>query len=179
MICYFKHQKSTYYARLFGIKLPEQKQAIAEKRVRRKACRNQRTPGKHTVEMAKWLILATSLPDTFSDKKLTEIYRLRWQIELHFKRVKSFLHFRKFRRSSAAFQDSMTLLWLTLSALITLVQLRVLSLSHFFHFRFLCFFFCFGFLLLSSHLWGKAPDRSMQSRILDFPACPGKTENSS
>lgn len=131
MICYFKHQKSTYYVRLFGIKLPEQKQAIAEKRVRRKACRNQRTPGKHTVEMAKWLILATSLPDTFSDKKLTEIYRLRWQIELHFKRVKSFLHFRKFRRSSAAFQDSMSLLWLSLSSFITLLQLRILSLSHF------------------------------------------------
>lgn len=128
---YFKQQKKVYYVRIFGLKLPEAKQADAEKRVRRKASRNQRTTSEQTVETAKWLILATSLPETYSDKELSEIYRLRWQIELHFKRVKSFLNFRKFRRSSAIYQDCMGLLWLTLSSLIALLQLHILSLAHF------------------------------------------------
>lgn len=128
---YFKHQKTICHVRVFGIKLPEQEQARAEKRVRRKASRNQRTAAKPTLELAKWLILATSLPDTFSDSELAEVYRLRWQIELHFKRVKSFLNFRKFRRSSVLFQDCMGYLWLTLSSFISLLQLRILFLSHF------------------------------------------------
>lgn len=120
-----------YHVRIFGLKLPEAKQADAEKRIRRKASRNQRTASEQTVEMAKWLILATSLPETYSDKELSEIYRLRWQIELHFKRAKSFLHFHKFRRSSAIYQDCMGLLWLTLSSLIALLQLHILSLAQF------------------------------------------------
>lgn len=130
-VAYFKHQKSVYYVRIFGIKLPEQEQARAEKRVRRRASRKQQTVAKHTFELAKWLILATSLPDTFSDNELAEIYCLRWQIELHFKRVKSFLNFRKFRRSSDIFQDCMGYLWLALSSLIALLQLRILFLSNF------------------------------------------------
>ena len=133
-IVYFKRNKKVYHVRILGRKLPEEKQAQAEKRVRRKANRNHRKASAQAIEASKWLILATSFPETktFSTEALCEQYRLRWQIELHFKKLKTLLRLRKFRRSSDRYQDAMSFLWLTLASWIALLQLRIFSLIHFF-----------------------------------------------
>jgi len=41
----------------------------------------------------KYIIVATSLPDEITDSYILELYRLRWQIELVFKRFKSIFHY--------------------------------------------------------------------------------------
>ena len=86
---YFKRDKKVYHIRLLGAKLPEEKQAAAEKRARRKASLGQRNISEKTIKYSQWIFLATTLPSTCSDAEIMEAYRLRWKIELHFKRVKS------------------------------------------------------------------------------------------
>lgn len=128
---YFKWNRKVYHVRLLGAKLPEEKRAAAEKRLRRKASRNQRRLSKDTLKYAGWVFLATTLPDTCSDAEILEAYRLRWQIELHFKRVKSLLNFHKLRRSCDVYKNGIVSLWLTVSFLISCVQLWILRLTEF------------------------------------------------
>jgi IS4 transposase len=51
-----------------------------------------RAISKETLEAADWVILVTSLaPDEFSTRDVLALYRLRWRIELSFKRLKSLI----------------------------------------------------------------------------------------
>lgn len=130
-LAYFKHNKKVYHIRLLGAKLPKEKQAAAEKRARRKANRKQHKISTETVRYAQWVFLATTLPCTCSDTEILEAYRLRWQIELHFKRVKSLLNFHKLRRSCNNYKNRIVSLWITISSLISCVQLWILQLTNF------------------------------------------------
>ena len=66
------------------------------KTARRTAQKKQYKVSKETLEAAKWLILITSLPEEdFSIDILSKLYRLRWQIELAFKRLKSLIGTKK------------------------------------------------------------------------------------
>jgi len=129
-IAYFKSNKKLSQIRLLGAKLPEEKRAAAEKRLRQRASRKQCRLSESTIKYAEWVILATTLPDLLSDAEILEAYRLRWQIELHFKRVKSLLNFHKLRRSCDAYKNAIGSLWLALSFLISFVQLRLLHLTN-------------------------------------------------
>ena len=52
-----------------------------------------RIDGTRSLIAAEFMILATSLPKSgYSAKAILAVYRLRWQIELAFKRLKSLLH---------------------------------------------------------------------------------------
>lgn len=128
---YFKWAKKVYPIRLLGAKLPKEKQAATEKRVRRRANRNQRKISTQTVIYSQWIFLATTLPYTCSDAEILEAYRLRWQIELHFKRVKSLLNFHKLRRSGDCYKNRIVSLWITLSFFIACIQLWILHLTNF------------------------------------------------
>jgi hypothetical protein len=67
--------------------------ARARDRVRRKARKHGRTPKKETLQAAGYIVLLSSLDDLdFPTGDVLEFYRLRWQIELVFKRLKSLLH---------------------------------------------------------------------------------------
>ncbi len=45
-----------------------------------------------TLEMSGYFVLGTSLDaETFSAERILELYRLRWQVELAFKRLKSIM----------------------------------------------------------------------------------------
>jgi Transposase DDE domain len=63
------------------------------KRLRRRAQRKQHKLDPRSLVAAEFLILATSLPaDAYPAAGVLAVYRLRWQIELAFKRLKSLLH---------------------------------------------------------------------------------------
>lgn len=130
-VVYFKWDKKVYPIRLLGAKLPAEKQAAAEKRARRNAVRGQRKISAQTLKYTHWMFLATTLPDTCSDAEILEAYRLRWQIELHFKRVKSLLNFHKLRRSGDRYKNRIVSLWITLSFFIACIQLWILHLTNF------------------------------------------------
>ena len=61
--------------------------------LRRTAARKGNTLTPRSLVAAEFMILATSLPRRgYSGKAILAAYRLRWQIELAFKRLKSLLH---------------------------------------------------------------------------------------
>lgn len=44
-----------------------------------------------TIELQRYVVLATSLPENISTEQVLQLYRLRWQIEVAFKRLKSII----------------------------------------------------------------------------------------
>jgi IS4 transposase len=68
---------------------PEQAEA-EQKRLLKDAKKRGKQPDPRSLEAAKYILLLTSLPaDVFPPADILAIYRLRWQIELAFKRFKS------------------------------------------------------------------------------------------
>lgn len=79
--------------RLILAPLPEGAGDAARKKAARKAKRQGRKVLPQGAAAADWLMLLSSVDvDTASAEQLVELYRLRWQIELAFKRLKSLLH---------------------------------------------------------------------------------------
>jgi len=77
--------------------------AAAYKHLRQQASRKQTKLDDRSLIAAGFLVLATSLPGSaFPPTEVLAIYRLRWQIELAFKRLKSLLHIDKIRTKTEA-----------------------------------------------------------------------------
>jgi hypothetical protein len=72
-------------------KTPQAAEATRAK-LRREASRRQTTIDPRSLVAAEFVILATSLSDQYPAHEILAVYRLRWQIELAFKRLKSLLH---------------------------------------------------------------------------------------
>jgi len=78
--------------RLVAVKKPAQAAEAAKRKARRAARRGGHQISKGTLAAAEWVILITSLiPEAFSTADVLALYRLRWRIELGFKRLKSLI----------------------------------------------------------------------------------------
>ena len=75
-------------------KAPEHVEAEV-KRLRRMAAKNKRELHPNSLVAAEFVVLATSLDAACSAEDVLGLYRLRWQIELAIKRLKSLLHIDK------------------------------------------------------------------------------------
>jgi Transposase DDE domain len=76
--------------RLVAIKKAPEAAAEARRKARRNAQREGYRLSKKTLLAADWVILMTSLkPEEFTTEDILALYRLRWRIELGFKRLKS------------------------------------------------------------------------------------------
>ena len=91
--------------RLCGLRKSEEKIAQAHKRLREKESKSGKKTRPATFEFAKYVLIFSTFPENeFTSQSLLEYYRLRWQIELLFKRLKTLLefgHLPKFDPSSA------------------------------------------------------------------------------
>jgi DDE family transposase len=68
----------------------------ARRQVRQQGRKSGYTPSRETLDAASWLIIVTSLrDDTFLTDDVLALYRLRWRIELGFKRLKSLVGLKK------------------------------------------------------------------------------------
>ena len=56
--------------------------------------------------MCEWFVLATSFIGKFTSQKILKAYLIRWQIELLFKRFKTFINLHKIRKSTANYAFS-------------------------------------------------------------------------
>ena len=65
---------------------------IAHKKLRRRAARKGNNLKPETLFLAEYVMVVTTFPETFSASEVLEWYRLRWQIELVFKRFKQIAH---------------------------------------------------------------------------------------
>src|SRR3954454_16158259 len=78
--------------RLVAVKKPAQAAAEARRKARRAAQRGGHQLSKRTLDAADWVILVTSLkPNDFATADVLALYRLRWRIELAFKRLKTLI----------------------------------------------------------------------------------------
>ena len=78
--------------RLVALKKPPATAAEARRKARLAARKGGHRITRATLTAADWIILVTSLaPDAFSTDDILALYRLRWRIELGFKRLKSLI----------------------------------------------------------------------------------------
>lgn len=79
--------------RLVMIPKPPELAEQGRRKAKRKSTKGRRkTIDPRTLACADYLIVLTSLPNTVLADQLLALYRLRWQVELAFKRLKSLLH---------------------------------------------------------------------------------------
>jgi len=84
--------EGTFRVRLVAGRLSEQAAERARRRLRRRAQRNGRTPDKRSLEAAGFIIVMSNLEmDAWNAHQLLALYRLRWQVEMAFKRLKGVL----------------------------------------------------------------------------------------
>jgi hypothetical protein len=92
-----KHQ-APIRIRLIARRKPPEVIEAEQKRLRQQASRKQTRLNPRSLIAAEYVVLATSLPEEeFPAEEVLAVYRLRWQIELAFKRLKSLLHIGKLR----------------------------------------------------------------------------------
>jgi hypothetical protein len=85
-----RHDGAPLGVRLVAVKKPPQAAAEARRKARRNAQREGYQLSKKALLAADWVILVTSLkPEEFTTDDILALYRLRWRIELGFKRLKS------------------------------------------------------------------------------------------
>jgi hypothetical protein len=78
--------------RLVAIKKPSEAASVARRKARQEAQRGGHQLCGQTLDAADWVILVTSLrPTDFATADVLALYRLRWRIELGFKRLKSLI----------------------------------------------------------------------------------------
>lgn len=83
----------TFPVRLVVLAKDEDAAQAELRRVKRKAQKNQRVGDPRTKLGARYMMIVTSLDaETYPAADVLALYRLRWQIELAFKRLKSLLH---------------------------------------------------------------------------------------
>jgi Transposase DDE domain len=80
--------------RLIASPIPPNKIEEVRRRVRLRYQRKKRPLNENTLLAAGFVILLTNLPaEPYPAQLVLALYRMRWQIELHIKRLKSLLHF--------------------------------------------------------------------------------------
>ena len=94
--------KAKYRVRLIAGRLTQKDADAARNRSGHQARKKKHRIDERTLKAAAFILLVTSLPaDSWSAEQVLELYRLRWQVELHFKRLKSILHLDELRAQSA------------------------------------------------------------------------------
>jgi hypothetical protein len=85
-----RNQGETLALRLVAVRKPPEAIEAARDKARRNARKGGHAISPSTLIAAEWVILVTSLAqDAFSTSDVLALYRLRWRIELAFKRLKS------------------------------------------------------------------------------------------
>lgn len=92
-----------YRVRLVAAKLPKAQAQEAQRRARRNAQKHGRNVQAQTLLVAGWVVVITTLPaEDWQAEAVLRLYRVRWQIERLFKRMKSILHLASLRGRTAA-----------------------------------------------------------------------------
>lgn len=88
----FIYEKQVVSGRVCAIKKSRIAAQLAREKIMQVASKKQKTPEPETLESAGYIFVFTTLKSAIiSAKKILELYRGRWQVELAFKRLKSLL----------------------------------------------------------------------------------------
>ena len=89
IVYYRTSNKELMPLRLCAIEKTDEEKAIAQKKIRQKESKKQVKLSEETKLTYNYFFVVTSLDDTFSVEQIFALYRLRWQVEMVFKRFKS------------------------------------------------------------------------------------------
>jgi hypothetical protein len=90
---YCVHNKQRYSVRVIACKLPPEQAGLARKRAEKRAQKKGRPVSLNSLVLAGWVLLITTLEATdWPAEAILRLYRVRWQIELLFKRIKQMLN---------------------------------------------------------------------------------------
>jgi len=109
--------------RLCAVRKSEEAAAQARKRVRKESRRGGSQVQPQTLEAAGYVLVFTTLGADISAEKVLQLYRLRWQIELEFKRLKQLIqlgHLKKYDPRAARS-------WLQGKLLVSLLVARIIA----------------------------------------------------
>lgn len=109
--------------RLCAIRKSAVAAAKARERVRRESQRGGSALQPQTLEAADYVFVFTTLPEQISAAQVLELYRLRWQIELEFKRLKSLIGLGHLKKHDAQAARS----WLQGKLLVALLVARLIA----------------------------------------------------
>jgi Transposase DDE domain len=88
----FRHGTQRWPARLCGLRRSATSAEAEKEQALESARKSRSTASARTLELAGYILVVTSLPpQEASVQEVLELYRLRWQVELAFKRLKSLL----------------------------------------------------------------------------------------
>jgi hypothetical protein len=111
--------RRTLRGKLIGVRLPAKEAEEARERVRKE---HGRSVNADQLEAAEYVMLFTTVPPSrLSPSRCVEAYRLRWQIELQWKRWKSLCNFDRLPN----YRDDTIRSWLTAKVLLGLLLERV------------------------------------------------------
>jgi hypothetical protein len=119
--------ESEFPCRLVAIKLDEESYQKRLKNLEEKRRKDPRLKDNPSDVLNGWTIFVTNLPASVMPNNLLIIYSIRWQIELLFKTMKTFLHFREITDTNP--KRSMVCLCLSMIAIV-LLSLVVLTIQH-------------------------------------------------
>jgi hypothetical protein len=86
-----KNSEDYLGCRVCAIKKSHEAAEKSKKKIMREASRHSFSPKEATLEFAEYILVLTTLGDDVACEEILELYRMRWQVELAFKRLKSLL----------------------------------------------------------------------------------------
>ena len=112
--CFAHTEKGKYIpVRIIASRLPEDKIAKSIKRKKRRAQKSKSKIRPETLIYAQWVFLITSLDEeSYSTEDVLKLYRLRWQVELLFKRIKQFFKITRIKAATVQHSKVLVLSWL-------------------------------------------------------------------
>lgn len=113
--------------RICAMKKTDESILEVQKKLRRKESKKQMTISDDTKKFNEYVVLVTNLPNKDLPDKVLDLYRLRWQVEIHFKRLKSILDFGELpkRRSESV------MAWLNGKLMIALLIEKIIAKGNF------------------------------------------------
>lgn len=109
--------------RLCALRKSAQAAQAARQRVRKESLRGGKQVQPQTLEAAEYVLIFTTLEDTVSAEQVLQLYRLRWQIELEFKRLKSLIELGHLKKHDARAARS----WLQGKLLVAFLIARLIA----------------------------------------------------
>jgi len=84
--------------RVHGKRLGASEREKARRKIRLQAIKTGCQTREATIKLSEWIVVLTTISETeISGEEVLELYRLRWQIEIYFKRLKGLLHLGRMR----------------------------------------------------------------------------------
>ena len=122
-VYYRNSDKELKPLRVCSVEKTDAEKEIEQKKIRQKESKKQIKLSDETKFTHNYFFVITSLDETFSAEQILALYRLRWQVEMVFKRIKSILNMGSMPTKTATSSE----VWLNCKMLIAMLIEKLLS----------------------------------------------------